>query len=271
MKAHGTDQQWTRDAAIIKTADTSQKKDVACPNCGYENPGFAEICARCGKDLDKKEWDYQNKVPSPAYGEYQPIRMIRMADHIPDDTPLDDDVTAQELRQYVKVNTQYYLPRFLKFSKGKSCVSWNWSAFLLAPCWLWSRKQYVSGSLVLLFQLLQTVVTAFFSYQFLGLSSNFTMEDMQNSFMMYSENSLFSKWMLILYLFAFVSFLLDLFYGLFGNYFYYHHSLRQIRKLKDNGQQEQILQKGGFSLFLGSAIYMIMYLSSWVVSLLFMN
>ncbi|MFX1487036.1 MAG: zinc-ribbon domain-containing protein [Promethearchaeota archaeon] len=33
----------------------SETPMVSCPDCGYENPGDADFCIRCGRDLDIKD------------------------------------------------------------------------------------------------------------------------------------------------------------------------------------------------------------------------
>lgn len=271
--AHGTPNQWTRETAQNITNEKTAHNNV-CPNCGFENSDFSEFCSRCGQDLDGKDWTSVQKpnppVPPVGYGEYRPFQMAQPFQNIPGNTDL-DGVTADEMRRFVGQNASYYLPRFLKFSKGKSCISWNWSAFLLAPYWLWTRKQYLSGIFVLLFQLIQTFIAAFFSYRFLNLSADFTIQELYDVLATYAQNETLSKWMVILYLCTFVALLIDVFCGMFGNYFYYRTAVKRIKKLKQSNRADQIPYKGGFAFSLGAIIYCGVYFFNWLISLWFIK
>lgn len=68
-----------------------------------------------------------------------------------------DGASAEDIRRYVAVNTQRYLPRFKAISKGKK-GSWNWAAFLVPNVWFFYRKMYLPG---ILFSLLLITSTLF--------------------------------------------------------------------------------------------------------------
>ncbi len=44
-------------------------------------------------------------------------------------------------------NTQYYLNYFTQRDTGGSILSWNWSAFLIPPIWMFYRKMYLFGAI----------------------------------------------------------------------------------------------------------------------------
>lgn len=94
-------------------------EEPACPNCNTPN------IAKSGPKFEN--FDFSGGVP--------------------DDTDLGNGVVTQEAKQYVRVNTQRYMPKFLKFKEGGK-ASWNLFAFLVPSAWLMSRKMYVLGGIV---------------------------------------------------------------------------------------------------------------------------
>ncbi|MGI6264135.1 MAG: RING finger protein [Acutalibacteraceae bacterium] len=163
---HGTDRQWTRDnagssAAAAASAEGSAR---ACPHCGHHNPVYAEFCGRCGQPLEPPPWQSAPTPPPRAnYSEYSPFyaTVDPYGGVSPDE--MIDGVPASELAAFVNTNTPYYLPRF-KRMQGGSRISWNWAAFLLTPYWLLYRKQYLSGLLVLVFEVIRSMVEGFILY-----------------------------------------------------------------------------------------------------------
>ena len=86
-------------------------------------------------------------APPASYGEYAPFRapVYDAMGGIPIKEEIEDGVTAGEVAQTVGVNTAYYVPRFHRISRSGSKVSWNWFAFLITPCWLVYRKNFLTG------------------------------------------------------------------------------------------------------------------------------
>jgi AraC-like DNA-binding protein len=68
---HGTERQWPAGQQVKteqqKTADMPYRQ---CPNCGKQNPEFAEFCSHCGRDLGASEW--QSDIPKPPVNQYTP-------------------------------------------------------------------------------------------------------------------------------------------------------------------------------------------------------
>lgn len=76
------------------------------------------------------------------------------------------EVTAKEIKNYVAINTQRYVPRFKGMVKEKR-NSWNWAAFLLPEAWFFYRKMYFPGIFVTILRLIASLFLFPFS-EFLG-------------------------------------------------------------------------------------------------------
>ena len=156
---HGTPNQWAQGKPTTPPKATEQ----ICPRCGTHNPEFAEFCAGCGNELVSSEEPIDGEStqapPAPQYtppvGTYTPpygsaaFRPEAGYD-VPEDETI-EGVPVSEIAALVGNNAQYYLPRFLKMSRGGSKVSWNWAAFLLPYNWLLYRKNVLLGILAFVF------------------------------------------------------------------------------------------------------------------------
>lgn len=273
---HGTPQQWSRDEEEKKlhSQETVQQNtpDHAtrpCPSCGYRNSVYAEFCSGCGHAIKAEEWQSshtgtgqtaQDTSPFGGYREYRPFQ----ATASPADMPADDtdlgDVTAGEMRHFLGQNASYYLPRFVSFFKTGARISWNWAAFLLAPYWLWFRKQYLAGALVTVFELIRTAVNAYVLYGYIGISAE-----------QIPQNATTMKWFVVLLLLMFIEGLIHVFFALFGNYFYYRMARKRIKKLPSRESVDVIASAGGVSFGYGALAYTVLYLISILCGTFFMR
>ena len=269
---HGTDKQWSRETATTPKQNADIKTGT-CPHCGHENSVFAEYCSSCGRELHAEEWQSnQPQTPPPppygtVYGEYRPFQAAEVFTHDNEDF---DGVTGRQLRIFTGRNTGYYLPRFLKFKNEGSSVSWNWAAFLLTPYWLWYRKQYLAGSLVLFFELLYAAVNAFFTYVYVGISNISTLDGLLNAAQNIPQNETTMRWVMIIYLLMFIKLLISLTFGMLGNWIYYHTAKRRISKLHDSHSVEALIKSGSVSMVLATIAYCILYFAGTFFGLIFM-
>ncbi len=174
---HGTEEQWSREKAERQQQDDYPKQN-RCPNCGRDNPPYAEFCAGCGWHLDVEDWSipFRDEAPDSQtpwqgseqpgvpptgrrYTEYSPFYMS-YADPlggVPKNAVI-EGVEASDLAAVVGPNAHHYLPKFFSMVSQGYRNLWNWAAFLLTPYWLLFRKQYLAGGSVLtLWVVLQTV------------------------------------------------------------------------------------------------------------------
>ncbi len=275
--AHNTPEQWTREkAADVATPQTEPQQDGhICAHCGAENSAFAEFCSRCGNELEAEDWVSEQQPQIPPYGseyrEYSPFAASAAQDtFVADDTDL-DGVKARDLRVFVGQNAQYYLPRFTKMCKRDTAVSWNWAAFLLTPYWLWYRKQFLYGTLVLLFEILQTCCTAFFMYGYLGAASTDGYADLMALMQQHMTDPVFIRWEMVILLCSVVQILIRIFFGIVGNYLYFRIGKKRILKGMANGvPASAMMHSGGVSVLLGAIAYAVLYFVSTFANILFM-
>ena len=139
---HGTDKEYKKPIA----EQPKQENDTAnqgtatkkCAFCKHDMDINAKVCPNCGRP----------NVPGQTF-------VFDFSGGVADDEDL-GGAKAKELSPLVAVNTQRYLPKFLKFKNGKK-ISWNWLAFFFPEGWFFSRKMYKLGffmtSLLLAFQI----------------------------------------------------------------------------------------------------------------------
>ncbi len=280
-ETHGTPQQWTREQSgytQVNVNTEKQENGQRCPHCGHDNSVFAEFCSHCGKELQAKEWysephtTQQEQPPfSPfgGYSEYRPFHAPAPDVSVPDDTDI-DGVSAKELRLFVGQNTQHYIPRFHKLAEKQGSFSWNWAAFLLTPYWLWYRKQRFAGSIVLLLEAVRSIISAFFLYGYIGFSNIITNEELVARLEQLTADGTFRQWVLVMYLFLFISVLIRIFFGAFGNYLYYRFAKKRILKLREHANTVAIVAVGGTSTVLAITAYVVLYLVSTFSNFIFL-
>ena len=235
---HGTPAQWKReDMAEADRQKTGVENDdeaaghiQVCPRCQAENPEFAEFCCRCGCPLGEADWQSdtargQASQTPPPYCEYKPFRSPYGAAQSYDPHETIGDSNAADLAAMVGSRTDYYMPRFRRIADGRS-GGWNWAAFLFGPYWLLYRKMYLSGSLVLLLQLLQSCVFTFIIDR-LSLS---TPEKLYRFFSGQTSNRQEFYLFLSITMLTMLVYLVRFSLGALGNGLYHQHAVWLIRK-----------------------------------------
>lgn len=288
--AHGTPEQWKRPepaaepAAGAPAAPPTGTAGKICPGCGKENPQYAEICSRCGGALPADDWSSAPPPPPPSggpvppytppgtYGEYAPFR-APVYDAM-GGVPIGEDiegVTAGELAQTVGVNTAYYIPRFHRISRSGSKVSWNWFAFLITPSWLVYRKNFLAGGLTLLFWIARQLLSSYISLQYISpllTSGGNLYADMLSAVNTLLQSPNTRLLMIALAVAGIAELLLRVFFGLFGNYFYMRSVVRKSKKWQadpDARYHQNVFTSGGVSFGLGTAAYMCIFLSQYLL------
>ena len=286
--AHGTPEQWKRPEPQPQPSEgpppSTDAQGKTCPHCGKDNPQYAEFCARCGKELPASDW--ASAAPPPAgapvpppyappasYGEYAPFRapVYDAMGGIPIKEEIEDGVTAGEVAQTVGVNTAYYVPRFHRISRSGSKVSWNWSAFLITPCWLVYRKNFLTGGLTLLFWIARQLLSSFISLQYISpllADGGNLYADMLSAIDTLMQSPGTRLLLIALVVAGLGELLLRIFFGLFGNYFYMRNVIRKSKKWQtdpDARYHQNVFTSGGVSFGLGTAAYMCIFLSQYLL------
>ncbi len=144
---HGTDDGYKpvvkKQVAEEPTANNgAEPPKKRCRFCGEELSLNETVCHKCGRP--------QAAQPFGATVFVDPMGGVLPNDDI-------DGVLAEDVRRFVAVNTQRYLPRFKAMSQGKKS-SWNWAAFFIPNVWFFYRKMYLPG---VLFSLLLITASLF--------------------------------------------------------------------------------------------------------------
>jgi hypothetical protein len=143
---HGTDEGYKPTVKEQPKAEvpqpTGQQIKKRCHFCGEELSLNEKTCHTCGR-------------PQAAQQFGANIYVDPMGGVLPNDDI--DGVLAEDVRRFVAVNTQRYLPRFKAMSQGKK-TSWNWAAFFIPNVWFFYRKMYLPG---VLFSLLLITASLF--------------------------------------------------------------------------------------------------------------
>ncbi len=278
---HGTDKQWSRDKAQPTTPPPAAPSKP-CPYCHTNNVPYAEFCSHCGKELTSNNWQStQNAYPPPpgGYHEYAPFHVQSPYGGVSPDTKIEDE-SARDIAAVVVSNTSYYLPRFERLSRENKKISFNLSALLFTPYWLFYRKQYALGTLVMVFNTLMSTMYQLIFFLSIELpcmqaaGTKTVSYDMLVEWVMNSpavHPTMFFLGMILLTLA-----LVGIFFGLFGNWIYMQSCAKRIDRARQNypeGYQAQLSVCGGTSLVLVLVAYMcysLCYnlLSALVISLL---
>ena len=188
-----------------------------CPKCGSSNPASCDYCETCGSPLVLRE--------SPYSPPLEPVK----------DDDLIGDIPAHDFAVYVGDNAGYFLPRFKVFSRGR-VIDWNWSAFIFSYFYLFYRKMYAFGALVLFGTIVLSLPSAalyLVDYQNLMIERGlldkmfFTLSN-PDAAMTFSNIA----WILLWVLRGFVMFC--------TNRLYYTHALDQIHRIREHGFTNEV-------------------------------
>lgn len=268
---HGTERQWAK----TETVETESARPVRkCPNCGNENPEFAEFCAQCGREIDDRTQvppqpfpHRVNQYTPPAQGGFSPFQTgyTDPFGGIPR-TEVIDGVSVETIAEVIGPNSQYYLPRFYQMSRTGKRVSWNWAAFLLPYNWLLFRKNLLWGWLFYGFTLILLA--------FNGYATFLSDPELQQLFNIpvqeLSESSLLLL-NLIMLITTGVLFLLKLGVALFGNRIYMKQVLKKARKLQEDNNlhyDQSFLRTGGTSFAMAILPEIILMFAQYLLLLL---
>lgn len=179
-----------------------------------------------------------------------------------------DGVTANEMKDVVGVNTQYYIPKFFGLNKQKK-TSWNWAAFLFPHGFFFFRKALKPGVLAFLLQVAATVLLNF-PLLYITISENMDYNAMLNAMQVIlndPQKLLFSTIATVLGLI--ISLATRIVFGLYGNWIYRSECFQKIKAIKESDQEDKPLLlklKGGVNPFLG--LFGILGVN-WLASILF--
>ncbi len=247
---HGTDRQWAKpESETPNTSVAHDRPHHKCPNCGKDNPEFAEFCSFCGREIDHPDWTSEpphpprvNQYTPPPRGDFgafrapfqDPFGGIPRTEEI-------EGVSVETIAEVLGPQSAYYLPRFYKMSRSGKKISWNWSAFLLSYNWLLYRKNLLLGWLCFVFM---EVLGVFY------LKAAEPLEKLLSASPIpaLTGDSYLLLW--ILWLSFGVMLAVHVLLGMFGNWLYMQNVLKKARKLQEDPDlqyNQSFLNTGGTS------------------------
>lgn len=242
---HGTDREYGRvkSQADVKPEQEENKQSgetVTCYYCYEDYPQGYKNCPHCG---------HLNAAGMGGAG-FDPLGGV------PSDFELDGGVTAKQAARFVMSSSNRYMPKFAKFKAGGK-VSWNWAAFLLPEGWALHRKMYKSGILGVLLIVAAGILMIPFTEEYNTIISAFSGQG-QLTAETYSEllsglATISSGAKILSCVAACLELATRFFFGLFGDYLYYKHTVSTLNQIKENDAEDknqQIMKLGGNNLFL---------------------
>lgn len=267
---HGTERQWAKPDTEEQPVDRTTRK---CPNCGRENPEFAEFCSYCGREIDGEgvptgfppQQPRVNQYTPPSQSEFSPFQTVYRDPFggVPRTESI-DGVSVETIADVVGTNSQYYLPRFYKMSRTGKKISWNWAAFFIPYNWLLYRKNMLWGWLCFGFL---SVINFFNSTAYTPL-----LEVLPSLYENQSSAAQLPKNAQILYLILLitmaVSFAVKVLLGMFGNWIYMQSVLKKARKLQQDPNlhyDQDFLGTGGVSFAMAALPDIILMFAQYII------
>ena len=268
-----------------------EPEEITCAFCGAKNPKESNFCNYCGRTLgiNNANTNTQNpeKTDTPQGGFGGSFFMDPLGG-VKADEDLGQNVKASEAAKFVKTSTPYFIPQF-KQLKERGKTRFSFVGFIFGGGWLLYRKMNTLGIIISLFMALLLFGDLFTAVYYgeaikaIDVAYNeMTNELLRNYTMNFygalgdffksltSEqiaNCIFRTGISIL------NILIRVICGIFGNRWYYKHTIKNISKIKSNSTSQQEVDtklntKGGvnvpIAISLIACYYIILYLPMFI-------
>ncbi|MBO5232529.1 MAG: DUF2628 domain-containing protein [Clostridia bacterium] len=266
---HGTDEGYDPDkfkenVASPEREQPDSKAEKNCRFCGERLEENEKVCHNCGRP--------QINARNTPFGPGIAITMDPLGGVAPDE--MIEDIPAKEVKDFVAINTQRYLPRF-KAMNNKKKGSWNWAAFLVPHVWFFYRKMYFQG---VLFTLL-TLASSLFLLPLSAVVSTFPREATSSTVMLakYMAENVAAINGLPIYLAlagGIAEIVIRIIAGFKGDRIYRKAAIADVKrvKAKENESEEplnlQLAKKGGVNIFAGLiGLFALDFILEWIGAL----
>ena len=248
QSSHGTEYQFDKlEKKAEESSDNSshnyKEDNITCPRCGKPSNKGTFFCPYCGNSLNVFTDNQPDGKPFGNAGQYGgapfgagfiPIPFDPLGGVSPD--AITDDVKASDIKEFVAVNTQRYIPKFFKLSKSNKS-SWNWAAFLLPHGWLFYRKNFKPAILVSLLMLANSITYLPLNYAMSSVAEtlplNYTQSDMAKALIAnMNTTGLFP--ILLTLAGAIVSLTVRIICGIFGDWWYKQFTIESIKSINSD-------------------------------------
>jgi len=154
-------------------------KEKGCANKKLHNTDF-KFERSAARETQEPQQEEKTELPQPSL--FSPLADVNKTDEVnqlineslldgekPENVRI-DGVSVYDASDVIKVNVNYYLPRFLK-NKG---LNWNWGAFLFGQFYYFFRKMYFQGFFFTVINFgVNLIIEKFFSKTVLGWAHGF--------------------------------------------------------------------------------------------------
>ena len=211
---------------------------------------FTEI-EKVEEKPQSEETTQEQNTDFPPFPQGARVIQIDLFGGVKPDYEFDENVSAKDVRNFVLANTQRYIPKFKALETKKT--SWNWLAFLFPSGWLFSRKMYKHGIVVIALTLIFTLLALPFSKVLIN-EGIYDLNNYSEIFMAIQE--LLPKIDPAIVLTAFAGSVADIILtfvcAIFGDYWYKKHTIATIKKIKSDSEDipNDFQKKGGISLWM---------------------
>lgn len=255
---HGKEESWyTKN----KEEQETPQKDNVCSACGAENESDAEFCKKCGTALSSE--DNQQNIPMNI-----PI-LIDPFFGIDPNEEIEENITVEDMTNYVQINAPYYLSVF-KNIKKYGVNKFNFSAFFFSNSWLLYRKNYLLGIILSILNLISALLSWYVYFQPANSSIKQTLKTLTNyvnnpttPFNFSAVPALDMTIIISVAIIGLIGFVSTFIIGIYGNKIYMKNCIKRIRKVKvldiPNEEMPNMIRKKG-------GINMILALMSWCIN-----
>ncbi len=267
--------------------NTVLDEEITCSFCGAKNPKDSRFCNFCGKPVgETKSYNNANQGDSQQnpQGGFGGAFIMDPLGGVKPDEDLGEGITAGEAAKFVRTSTPYFIPQF-KQLKEKGRTRFSFAAFFFGGGWMLYRKMYKLGAFftaVMLLLLVGEIYTLVYHSEAVKVVDSLYNETTRNMMQNYGLNfygalgdffaSLNTEQLIICIsrtLISILTIVVRVLCGIFGNRFYYKHTIKTISKIKTTSASQQevdtkLSTKGGvnipLALCLIASYYILLYL-----------
>jgi len=239
--------EWKREiTGDSGTENSATAGKIYCGVCGAENTKGRLYCCNCGKPLFDDEAGTRAAADGKAQDYFENEKI--------------DDIPLRDISRFIGNSGIMYAPMFHHMHKYNKKVSFNFFALFIPSFWYLSRKMYLHGLSIILFNIISYAFNFFF-YDVMLEVYNASMAFDQNEVMrIISEHPFVTGGILF---FSLMSYVIAILSALFCNRIYMNWSLRKIRRLKaripDEASYLSALDAHGRSNFGVVVLIMLLY------------
>ena len=198
---------------------------VACKNCGTENSSEEPFCKNCGAPINMEkaagaifERSVNDGMSDSNPQSFSPFGGFVQVNRFDNSSDI-DGITIGEYNGYIGQRWFYFLPKFMRFSKIKSKISFNFSAFLFPHLYFFYRKMIPIGILMLIATSVLSLPSVLVYMIRFGYLPSVTFINTQWFTNIVNASSI-------------ISYLIQIVAGIFANWLYYRQAKTDIQKIK---------------------------------------